>query len=260
MVAVAVANTRLFDELLAAHQRQAALARQLVEVQELERRRLAQEIHDDVSQSLTAIMLQLGLVRRSLPETGGTAQPILEQTELLTQETLNGVRRMIAGLRPPVLDELGLLPALRQLGHELQAAAGVAVTIESIGLPDRLSSQFETALFRITQEALANIRKHAHASRVSVILRAEADGLSLSVRDDGVGLPQASPPGQHPAQRVVAQDWQVAASHFGLIGIEERAAQLNGSLRLRSAPGQGTWLRVEFPLKGIYADHRADLR
>jgi protein-histidine pros-kinase len=167
---------------------------------------------------------------------------------------------MIAGLRPPVLDELGLVPALRQLGHELKAACGVVVTVESIGVPDRLSSQFETALFRITQEALANIRKHAHASRVSVSLRAEAGGLSLAVQDDGIGLPEASLHGQHMSDRVVAQEWRVASSHFGLIGIEERAAQLNGSLHLRSTPGQGTTLRVEFPLEGMHADHRANLR
>jgi signal transduction histidine kinase len=95
---------------------------------------------------------------------------------------------------------------------------------------------------------------------VSVILQAEDGQLSLLVQDDGVGLPEAGLHGQHASDRVVAQGWRVASSHFGLIGIEERAAQLNGTLGLRSAPGQGTTLRVEFPMEEFNADHRANLR
>ena len=238
--ALAIQNARLFQSV--SEQR-----RQWVEMQETERRRLAWEIHDDVSQSLTALMMQLGAAQGLLPKSSDRARSVLKEAEALTGKTLEGVRRMIADLRPPVLDDLGLAPALRRLGDELRERAGVDVAFEVSGLRGRLPPQIENTLFRIAQEALTNIRKHAQAQRAVISLQVERERVTLLVKDDGVGLLRQREQARRRGDVLIPGGWVVLRGHYGLVGIQERAALLGGTLQVQSAPGEGTTLRVDLP-------------
>jgi PAS domain S-box-containing protein len=245
--ALAIRNARLFQSLNEQREQLHALSARLVDMQESERRRLAWEIHDDVSQSLTALMMQLGAVQGLLPKSSDRARAILKGAETLTGKTLEGVRRMIADLRPPVLDDLGLAPALRRLGDELHERAGVDVAFEVSGLRGRLPPQMENALFRMAQEALTNIRKHAQAQHAALSLKVERERVTLLVKDDGVGLLRQREQARRRGDVLIPGGWVVLRGHYGLVGIQERAALLGGTLQVQSAPGEGTTLRVELP-------------
>lgn len=238
--ALAIQNARLFQSV--SEQR-----KQLVEMQETERRRLAWEIHDDVSQSLTGLMMQLGAAQSLLPKSSDRARAVLKEAETLTGKTLEGVRRMIADLRPPVLDDLGLAPALRRLGDELRERAEVDVAFEVSGLRGRLPPQIENTLFRIAQEALTNIRKHAQAQHAVISLQVERERVTLVVKDDGVGLRSRRDQARRRGDVLLPGGWVVLRGHYGLVGMQERAALLGGTLQVQSAPGEGTTLRVELP-------------
>ena len=245
--ALAIRNARLFQSLSEQREQLHALSARLVDMQESERRRLAWEIHDDVSQSLTALMLQLGAAQSLLPKSSDRARGVLEEAETLTGKTLEGVRRMIADLRPPVLDDLGLAPALRRLGDELRERAEVDVTFEASGPPGRLPPQIENALFRIAQEALTNIRKHAQSQHAAISLKVERERVTLLVKDDGVGLRSRRDQARRRGDVLIPGGWVVLKGHYGLVGMQERAALLGGTLQVQSAPGEGTTLRVELP-------------
>jgi signal transduction histidine kinase len=235
-------------ELISVNEQLKALSRRLVEAEESERKRLAREIHDDISQSLTALMMQLGSARSMLPKSARAARSLLEETEALTQSTLERTRLMIAGLRPSILDELGLIPALRRLADELHESTGAIVTLKADRLPRRLPPQLEIALFRIVQEALTNIRKHAQASEVSIELMKEAGRVALSVQDNGIGIGNQKAEIREGDNAVLAGGWEIPAGHFGLIGIQERVKSLGGNFQVTSAPNRGTTIRVELPL------------
>jgi signal transduction histidine kinase len=246
--ALTIQNARLFDQVQEALQRLEALSGRMLVVQEEERRTIARELHDEIGQTLSGIMMQLGTAKGLLPKSAKSARSILDQVEALIQQTLEQSRMLIAGLRPPVLDDLGLGPAIRRLGSEFQEEVGTLVEIDTTGLPERLPASIEVALFRIIQEALTNVRKHAHARRVSITLAKENEIVLLSVQDDGVGFEKQITPSPSSGDLTLMGNWLIPAGHFGLIGIQERAAQLGGQLNLTSAPGQGTTLRVEIPL------------
>ncbi len=245
--ALAIQNARLFQSVSEQREQLRALSTQLVEVQETERQRLAWEIHDDVSQSLTALMMQLGAAQGLLPKSSDRARAVLKEAETLTGKTLEGVRRIIADLRPPVLDDLGLAPALRRLGDELRERAEVDVTFEASGPPERLPPQIENALFRIAQEALTNIRKHAQAQHAAISLKVERERVTLLVKDDGVGLRSRRDQARRRGDVLIPGGWVVLKGHYGLVGMQERAALLGGAFQVQSAPGEGTTLRVELP-------------
>jgi len=245
--ALAIQNARLFQSVSEQREQLRALGTQLVEVQETERRRLAWEIHDDVSQSLTALMMHLGAAQSLMPKSSDRARGVLKEAETLTGKTLEGVRRMIADLRPPVLDDLGLAPTLRRLGDELRERAEVDVAFEVSGLRGRLPPQIENTLFRIAQEALTNIRKHAQAQHAAISLKVERERVTLVVKDDGVGLRSRRDQARRRGDVLIPGGWVVLRGHYGLVGMQERAALLGGTLQVQSAPGEGTTLRVELP-------------
>ena len=246
--AQAIANAQLLKAANEQHEQLRALSAKLVEAQESERKRLAREIHDDISQTLTASIMQLGTAKSLLPKSAKSAYTILEQTEELIKNTLEQTRLIIADLRPPVLDDLGLAPALRRLGDELQESTGATVKIKTSRLPRRLPAPIEVALFRIVQEALANIRRHAQAHHVTISLAKESERLTLSVQDDGIGFEKQTSRSRQRGDMVIEEGLVIPAGHFGLIGIQERVTQLGGKLKVTSAPGQGATLRVELPL------------
>jgi PAS domain S-box-containing protein len=246
--ALTIQNARLFDQVQGARKRLQTLSRQLLVAQEEERHAVARELHDEIGQTLTGLVMHLGMAKSLLPKSAGPARNILEQSEALIQDILERARAIIAGLRPQVLDDLGLVPALRRLGEEFQKNTGVTVEIETDHLSKRLSAPIEVSLFRIVQEALTNVHKHAQAHRVNIAIKREDEQVALSVQDDGVGFEQQATRSSASGDMLLEGGWTIPYGHFGLLGIQERAMQLGGRLQITSAPGQGTTLRVELPL------------
>lgn len=205
--------------------------------QEEERRRIARDLHDETTQSLLAISRRLELQQTS--ETDPERLARLTELQTMVGDTLRGVRQIGRDLRPLVLDDLGLIPALRTLIHAAREGNGAIpdARFRVVGQPVALGPDQELALYRITQEALTNIRKHARASGVRVELAFEPEHVQLEIVDDGVGFEIP------PSLTEFAQ-----LDSFGLIGVHERVWMLGGQLSIESTPGKGTRLRVTAPV------------
>ena len=208
-------------------------AERVLQAQERERQRVARELHDQTGQTLTHEIISLDLVleRTSDPE----VRKQLEAVKRTLEETLQEVHRMSQDLRPSVLDDLGLVPALRTLVRQGSGAEG---TLHVGGVRDRLPAPIETALYRIAQEALTNANKYARASHIDIDLSYKDHVVRLSVRDDGVGFdPQSIPDQEEPGR-----------AGLGLFGMRERATLLHGTLEVRSRRMDGTQVIAELPL------------
>jgi PAS domain S-box-containing protein len=208
---------------------------QVLKAQESERLRIARELHDDTAQALTGISRRLDMLA-----SGGAEMPpeIAERLDELREQTdsvLDGVRRFSQDLRPPVLDDLGLLPALKWLVIALEEQDGIAANIRMLGDPRRLLRDTELALFRIAQEALSNVRKHSHASAVELVVDFRDGHVKLVVADNGSGFD---------TQRSASN---VTAGKLGLIGMQERARLLGGTIDIQAEPGEGTSVVVAVP-------------
>ena len=216
------------------------LSRRLVETQEVERRHLARELHDELGQTLTVAQLNLQALLQSSPGFGERPrlQESLEAVELVLQQ----VRDLALNLRPSMLDDLGLKPALVWLTQRQAELGGLKGEVQVDTLKQRLDPAIETECFRIAQEALTNVVRHAHAKTVTVELHPEKDQLHLCVRDDGVGFDVAP-------VRLNA----VLGASLGLLSMEERAALAGGNLAFTSAPGEGTAVHAWLPLKWLNA-------
>jgi signal transduction histidine kinase len=226
-------------------QRLQTLSRRLLDIQESERRHIARELHDEIGQALTSMKLRLQAVQR-LPA-AASGSPHLEECIRIAERTLEQVRNLSRELRPPLLDDLGLVPALRwYLGQQAQAT-GLLTRLEANGLPPRLGAELEIACFRIVQEAVSNAARHAHGRNVWVELAASGEMLNIRVRDDGVGFDPAA-----------ARERARTGASMGLLSMEERAVFAGGRIELRSAPAHGTEVRASFPLtRAVTRDDRA---
>ena len=203
--------------------------RRVVEAQELERRRLARELHDQTGQELTGVLLGLKAVEEALdPEALATAIAAVREQVV---ETLHDVRRLAVELRPKVLDDYGLVAALERLTQTVAEQTGLAFDLEAQLGDERLPSEIETALYRMVQEALTNVVKHGQAGRVSIILARSQGSVTAVVEDDGRGFE---------TDRIY--------EGLGLDGMRERLALLGGRLKIESRPGAGTTLAGEVPL------------
>ncbi|MBL0419011.1 PAS domain S-box protein [Ramlibacter sp. AW1] len=208
-----------------------AFASEASQAREQEKARIARELHDELAQSLTALKMDLHWLRGQRGRDPEAMDRKLQEMESLLDASAAATRRIAADLRPPVLDDLGLAAALQWLAQSFSQRAEVACELEmdedlEVGEPHA------TAVFRIVQEALVNVRKHARAHRVRVRLDRDADALVLSVRDDGVGFATGA------ARR---------PESLGLLGLRERAHLLGGAVEVRSAPGAGTTVLVRLP-------------
>lgn len=213
------------------------LLRQVITAQEEERARLSRELHDEIGQTLTAVELSLNRLMRSLPPEASEPRERLERASALTQQALVDLRRVIAAMRPGVLDELGLLPALGWISEHTLGPLDLHVSIESSGLPERLPGEIETVLFRIAQEAMSNVARHSQARNLDIRLK-RIDGKVLMVlADDGCGWDLS--------EAVESAD---RGRHLGLASMKERASLIGGEVQIDSAPGQGTTVRVIVPL------------
>jgi signal transduction histidine kinase len=210
------------------------MLRRIVAAQEAERQRIARELHDQTGQDLTAIGLGLRGAATILRQDTNRAASNLRQLEGLVAHSLQELQRLIADLRPSHLDDLGLAAALRWYAGEVQKRVPLLVSVEVRGEPRQLSSEMKTALFRVAQEAITNVIKHANASNVKVLLEFGEHGVSVQVEDDGQGFDI------HFLSSQRRPSW-------GLLGMEERAALLGGEFLLNSHPGQGTQVQVTIP-------------
>jgi two-component system sensor histidine kinase UhpB len=228
----------LFRQVEVSREQLVSLSRRLVEVQEAERRDLAGRLHDDVGQDLTALSLNLNIVRDmvrgKLPAAVRAALATrMDDSVNLVDKTVDHIRDVMAELRPPMLDDYGLTAALHWYGKEFSERTGIATGLQLDELTPRLPLSWETTLFRISQEALTNVAKHAHAKTVTVMLEELEDSIRLTVTDDGIGFD----PQNHRAPG--------AKPSWGLINMRERAQAIGGQLSLETHMGKGTWITVE---------------
>jgi signal transduction histidine kinase len=227
-VEIGEAQARLIEEQNGKLQA-ATVSRRIVEVQEAERREVANHLHDLVGQKLTALSINLNIVKSHLPP-GQAAQcdVRLDESLKLVEETTDSIRDVMAALRPAVLDDFGLAAVLRWYADQFTRRTGVATSVVEQGPSRRLPSTIEYALFRMAQNALGNAAKHARAEAATVTLRTTARSVCLTVSDDGVGFDPAAV--QQPARD---HGW-------GLMIMRERAAAIGAQLSIESSPGRGT--------------------
>jgi signal transduction histidine kinase len=220
-----------------------AISRGVLRAQEAERRRISRELHDGVGQSLTALKMQLELLAAAAARDGAPLAPQLAELRDVADRSLEEVRQLCHLIRPRILDDLGLVPTLRWLTRTFERRTGIATSlaceVEAVLDPD-----VETLLYRVSQEALTNVARHARASSVRVRLHGGSGGLVLRIEDDGIGFDPA---------RVAAHDDESA---FGLRSMQDRVRLFAGRFVLRSTPGAGTTVQIEVP-SGSDAEARA---
>jgi len=216
-----------------------ALNNRLTTLQEERQKQLARELHDELGQALTAISINLAAIEEELPlECRARLSERLQDTILLTDQTLEQVRKLSLDLRPIMLDELGLVPALRSFVKQYAKRVKIKVRFEAVGLEQRLSPEVETALFRIAQEALTNVARHAQAGRVQLYLQRKEDTIVTIIEDNGQGFDVAN---------LIRHSHIASGGGTGLLGVQERVTLLGGHFDIQSTPGQGTCLTIEIP-------------
>jgi signal transduction histidine kinase len=239
VAAVSISRTRSLEATAERHLRESErnasdlrrLSSKLSQAQEAERRSISRELHDQVGQTLTALRLELGNLEAFRNDPPHFEQHLTEARKL-AEDTLRTVRDISLGLRPSVLDELGLAPALRWQGREFARRTGVPVDVRVEGALEGLDDTGRTCVYRVVQEALTNCARHAQAKHISVTVKANGAGIKLSVEDDGVGFDMN-------ASRVRG---------LGLLGAEERVKELHGTMEVTSRPSRGTTVRCEIPV------------
>lgn len=222
---------RLEQRARAAEREMRELSQKLVQAQEAERKRLSLELHDQVGQMLTAIRMEIANLGRIGPNDPERFREHVLQAKQVAEGAMKTVRDLAMGLRPSMLDDLGLGPAVEWLCREFSRTSGIPADVEIDGALGRLTEAQKTGLFRVVQESLTNVMRHARARRVSVRLK-EGDGrVVLLVQDDGRGIQNGK-----------------GRRGLGLLGMEERIRELGGVFAVESAPGAGTKIRAEIPL------------
>jgi signal transduction histidine kinase len=212
------------------------LLRQTVLAQEEERRHIARELHDEASQALTAVAWELAAAEELMVNLPAEIRGRVTALRGLTEQVMNNIRQLITRLRPAVLDELGLVPALIAYGDDCSNRYPFSVDVDVTGQRRRLPSEIETTLYRIAQETLTNVAKHAQATHAYVQLHFEPRGVTLRITDDGVGMDVET------ARRAAAR-----GKGWGLAGIWERVELAEGNLDIESSPGAGTEISVWVP-------------
>jgi len=235
----AIENARLFEQVHAGREQLQALSRRLVEVQEAERAHIARELHDETSQALASLLLGLSLLEREADRPKNVIARAVE-LEALTEDMLENLHRLAMNLRPAALDHLGLVAAISQYVTTFEHQYGAVIQFEAVSFGDeRLQPEVETALYRIFQEALTNVARHAQAAHVDVLLERRDDHVIAIIEDDGIGFdPKAA----------------LQSGRLGLFGMRERVEMLGGTMVVESAPGTGTTVLVEVPYANSHSD------
>jgi signal transduction histidine kinase len=233
-VGAALENADLYQRVQARTVELARLSTRVVEQHEEERRRLSRELHDETAQVFSAVKIELGVLRDSAEP---AAAKRLDRALNLIDTGIRSIRAVTNDLRPSLLDDLGLVPALRSLAAEFAERTGIVLDLTMSGALPALSKDAELALFRALQEALSNVARHAEAHAVAIQLAPVKDAVVLSVRDDGRGLPTGTN----------LRDFE-RNGHMGLAGMRERIGALGGTIDLAASPGEGVCLTVRMPL------------
>jgi signal transduction histidine kinase len=224
-------------ERVRAEERLRELTRRLVVAQEEERKRIAQELHDELGQALTAISLDLGGIEKALPpESPPEIRARLIDARSLADEVDERISELALDLRPSLLDDLGLLPTLQWYLNRYSQRLGIEVAMDFKGLESRLPDEVETTLYRVIQEALTNIARHAQAGTVRLSLERSATAVAVTIQDDGRGFD------------VEAQSSAAELGGVGLLGINDRVSTLGGRVEIHSRLGQGVRIHIEIPL------------
>jgi two-component system sensor histidine kinase UhpB len=213
--------------------RRLLVSRRMIAGEESERRRISRLLHDDVGQELTALRMNL----QRIGEAGGSKPDLVTESVSLVDRTLEHVRTLAGELRPTVLDDLGLAAAVTWYANRQAVRAGYQLHIEESLGDERLPEGLETCAFRIVQQALTNVARHAHAKNVTILMRRDAEAVTIDIVDDGVGF-------DVDAARARAQ----AGESLGLVHMGEMAEMEGGTLVISSAPGQGSSICILFPL------------
>ena len=238
--ALAISNARLFEQVRNGRARLQTLSRRLVELQETERHSIARELHDEIGQSLTGLSLVLEMTARATPD---HMQDALGEGQKIVNQIMRQVRNLSLELRPAMLDDLGLLPALTWQVQRYSTQTGIQVDMKIMGLEGkRFPTAVETAAYRIVQEALTNIARYARVSQAKVRVWIQDDMLGLMIEDDGIGFDTDAA-------------WSDMQS-IGLLGMRERALLLGGQFVLESTPGHGTRINAKLPLQ-TFSERRA---
>ena len=225
---------RAEEEIGKSRERLRNLSGRLQSLLEEERTRISREIHDELGQALTALKLDLSLTRRSLVSGGHSKQSAeIQECERAVNRIIRTMRKIATELRPGVLDELGVAAAIEWMAKDFQSRTGIGVKVDLQGVDKISDTACATAIFRIVQEALTNVMRHAAASRVSVSLKKKGHNLIVEVRDNGIGI---------------AEGRIIGSNSYGLIGIRERVRLLGGEAVIRGKPGEGTLIRVTLPV------------
>jgi signal transduction histidine kinase len=224
-----------YHESMQAQRELKELSKRLVDAQEQERRAISRELHDEVGQSLSALLVDVENLAAK-PGEDGVFRQGLKNIKMLAENCVNEARNMALLLRPSMLDDLGLIAALEWQAREVSKRTGMLVDIVEKDVSDALPEEYKTCVYRIVQEALNNCSRHAYARNVRVIVRQEPERLSLIIQDDGKGFDPSRVRG------------------LGLVGMNERVSQLGGVLKVDSNQGRGTCLRVDLPLTGSSED------
>lgn len=234
-LALAIHDAQLFDEVRSGRERLEMLSHKLLEVQENERRHLARELHDEIGQVLTAIQINLQILEHSLHAADAASR--LADSINMVKYTLQQVRTLALDLRPSMLDDLGLVSALRWYVQNHVRKVGIHVRLVADPLPRHLPAHIEITCFRVAQEALTNVVRHSQAKRVTVTIRLRETGLVLSVRDRGLGFDVDG-----------AKERALKGQSMGLLGMQERVELAGGHLSILSNVSEGTVIRAIFPL------------
>jgi signal transduction histidine kinase len=219
-----------FEEVSIARLELKKLSARLVDAQEQERKGLARELHDEVGQSLSALVLGIGNLAKAIRPLGNAFDEEIESLHSTAENTVRVVRNISLLLRPSMLDDLGLVPALQWQAREMQKRYGLAVRVAADNVGDDLGEQHKTCIYRIVQEALNNISRHSKADTAKIVARQEENRILLTIQDNGKGFDVRKEKG------------------LGLLGIEERVTQLGGDLEVLSEEGRGTLISVVLPL------------
>jgi signal transduction histidine kinase len=211
------------------------LSKRLVNVQEAERRSISRELHDEVGQTLGAVLVDLGQLSNLISPTDTIVKEQIARIKNAAESAVRSIRDMALLLRPPMLDDLGLIPALEWQARETSRRSDMEVEVDAGELPGNLPDELKTGIYRLVQEALQNAATHAHAKTAKVSIKHEASNIDARISDDGVGFQPGRTRG------------------MGILGMEERVRQLGGTFDLQSAPGKGTTVHAVLPLGAL--DH-----
>jgi signal transduction histidine kinase len=220
-----------YQEVVLAREELHRLSARLVSAQEEERRKLSRELHDEVGQAMSALLVELGNLASVLPAENDVLQRRVQEVRKLAENNVGVVRNMALLLRPSMLDDLGLVPALNWQAREVARRTGTKVRVDAEDVADDLPDDYRTCIYRVVQEALHNATRHAKAATVKVTVRREEAAVRVAIQDDGAGFDPRHGKG------------------MGILGMEERVRHLAGVFKVESAPGRGTTVSIFLPLE-----------